>query len=139
MNFCAEWLNNLLGSMDENCDSCLFEACAKLHYRVNGMDDILEKYIGNLPGFLSFLEKEWGWKIMCSEDGHQLTIDEGKEFCVCPVARDVQGKASGQLCKCSEKFGEQMFEKVCRKKVTAKVVRSVLRDGESCIYEVSGL
>lgn len=49
MDFCVEWLNHLLNSLDENCDSCLFENCAKLHYQVNGMDNILEKYVGNLP------------------------------------------------------------------------------------------
>jgi len=68
MDFCAEWLNHLLSSLDENCDSCLFENCAKLHYQVNGMDNILEKYVGNLPSFISFLEKEWGWEITYSED-----------------------------------------------------------------------
>ncbi len=45
MDFCAEWLNHLLSSLDENCDSCLFENCAKLHYQVNGMDNISEKYV----------------------------------------------------------------------------------------------
>ena len=68
MDFCVEWLNHLLNSLDENCDSCLFENCAKLHYQVNGMDNILEKYVGNLPSFISFLEKEWGWEITYSED-----------------------------------------------------------------------
>ena len=75
MDFCAEWLNNLLCSLDKNCDSGLFDSCAKLHYQMNGMDDILE----------------------------------------------------------------QMFSKVCRKKVEAKVKRSILRDGKSCIYELSNL
>lgn len=57
MDFCVEWLNHLLNSLDENCDSCLFENCAKLHYQVNGMDNILEKYVGNLPSFISFWKK----------------------------------------------------------------------------------
>ena len=103
MDFCAEWLNHLLSSLDENCDSCLFENCAKLHYQVNGMDNILEKYVGNLPSFISFLEKGWGWEITYSEDGQQL------------------------------------FSRVCQKNISAKVKRSVLRDGQSCIYEISGL
>ena len=139
MDFCAEWLNNLLSSLDENCDSCLFENCAKLHYQVNGMDKVLEKYTGDLPLFISFLEKEWGWKIEYSEDGHQLLVDENKDYCVCPVTKNIQGKVSGNLCNCSEKFAEQMFSKVCQKKITAKVKRSVLRDGKSCIYEISDL
>ncbi|MDE7283633.1 MAG: hypothetical protein K2N85_08645 [Lachnospiraceae bacterium] len=137
MDFCAEWLNNLLCSMDKNCDSCLFESCANLHYKVNGMDNILEKYVGNLPEFISFLEKEWGWKITYSEDESQLLVDENKDFCVCPITQNVQGKVSGMLCNCSEKFAEQMFSKVCKKKIAAKVKRSILRDGKSCIYEIS--
>lgn len=64
MDFCAEWLNSLLSSLDKNCDNCVFESCAKLHYDVNNMDGLLEKYIGNLSAFISFLEKEWGWKIL---------------------------------------------------------------------------
>ena len=139
MDFCAEWLNNLLSSLDENCGSCLFENCAKLHYQVNGMDNILEKYVGNLSSFISFLEKEWGWKITYSEDGQQLLVDENKDFCVCPIVNNIQGKVSDKLCNCSEKFAEQMFSKVCQKNICAKVKRSVLRDGQSCIYEISGL
>lgn len=139
MDFCAEWLNHLLSSLDENCDSCLFENCAKLHYQVNGMDNILEKYVGNLPSFISFLEKGWGWEITYSEDGQQLLVDENKDFCVCPIANNIQGKASGKLCNCSEKFADQIFSRVCQKNISAKVKRSVLRDGQSCIYEISGL
>lgn len=139
MDFCAEWLNHLLCSMDQNCDSCLFESCAKLHYQVNGMDAILEKYVGNLPAFVAFLEKEWGWNVTVSEDGSQLLLDENKDFCVCPITQNVQGKVSGTLCNCSEKFAEQMFSKICEKKVVAKVKRSVLRDGKSCIYEITVL
>lgn len=136
MDYCAEWLNHLLCSMDQNCDSCLFEACAKLHYQVNGMDAILEKFVGDLP---AFLEKEWGWKVTVSEDGSQLLIDENKDFCVCPITQNVQGKVSGTLCNCSEKFAEQMFSKICEKKAVAKVKRSVLRNGKSCIYEITVL
>lgn len=137
MDFCAEWLNNLLRSIDKDCDSCLFESCANLHYQVNGMDNILEKYVGNLPAFISFLENEWGWKITYSEDGSQLLVDENKDFCVCPITQNVQGRVSGMLCNCSEKFAEQMFSKVCQKKIVAKVRRSILRDGKSCIYEIT--
>lgn len=139
MDFCAEWLNHLLGSLDQNCGSCLFEACANFHYRTNGMDAMIEDYIGDLPGFLTFLGKEWGWHTACSEDGTRLLIDENKDFCVCPITQRVQGPVSGMLCNCSEKFAEQMFSKVCGKRVTAKVVRSILRDGKSCMYEISNL
>lgn len=136
MDFCAEWLNHLLCSLGEKCDKRTFETCAHLHHQVNDMDAILKKYAGDLPAFISFLEKEWGWKITLSEDGNQLLVDEDKDFCVCPIAQKVEGKVSGTLCNCSEAFAEQMFSKVCQREVTARVKRSVLRDGKSCIYEV---
>ena len=136
MDFCAEWLNSLLCSLGKNCDSCLFEACAHLHYKVNGMDAILEKYVGDLPAFISFLEKEWGWKVTLSEKGNQLLVDENKDFCVCPIMQKVEGEVSGVLCNCSEEFAKKMFSKVCQREVEAKVKRSVLREGESCIYEI---
>lgn len=34
---------------------------------------------------------------------------------------------------------EQMFSKICEKKVEEKVKRSILRDGKSCIYEITVL
>ena len=137
MDFCAEWLNCLLGALEPDCGSGLFKACAKFHYQANGMDAIIEDYIGDLPGFLAFLEKEWGWRTAFSEDGTRLLIDENKDFCVCPITQRVQGPVSGMLCNCSEKFAELMFSRVCGKQVEARVVRSVLRDGKSCIYEIS--
>lgn len=139
MDFSAEWVNCLLCSMGDCCDSRLFKKCADLHYRVNGMDAILDKFIGNLPAFISFLESEWGWKITFDEINHLLSVDENKDFCVCPIAHNVAENMSENLCNCSEKFAEKMFSKVCGKKVTARVKRSVLRDGKSCIYEISGL
>lgn len=59
------------------------------------------------------------------------------DFCVCSITQNVQGKVSDILCNYSEKFAEQMFSKVCQKKIVAKVKRSILRDGKSCIYEIS--
>ena len=41
--------------------------------------------------------------------------------------------------KKDEKFADQIFSRVCQKNISAKVKRSVLRDGQSCIYEISGL
>lgn len=141
MNFCAEWLNHLLQAINRECDSkeCLFEECACFHYQINEMDKVLEKYVGNLPEFILFLEKEWGWIIKVSENESKLIVDENKDYSVCPIAKDLHGKVSPSLCSCSEKFAEKMFSKVCKKKVTAKVKRSVIHDGKSCIYEISVL
>lgn len=138
-DFCAEWVNSLLKDIDKKCDSkdCLFDSCANFHYQVNQMDAILENYIGNLQGFISFLDAEWGWKTTISKDGNTILVDENKDYCVCPIAEKVKGEVSPLLCNCSVKFAKKMFSKACQKEVDAKVKRSFLRDGKSCIYEIS--
>ena len=98
------------------------------------MDNILEKYVGNLPSFISFLEKEWGWEITYSEDGQQLLVDENKDFCVCPIANNIQGKASGKLCNCSEKF----FAQFSTEPLPAKAGRfgMLLKQPKACTLKV---
>lgn len=45
------------------------ESCANLHYQVNEIDNILEKYVGNLPAFISFLKKSGDGKSCIYEVG----------------------------------------------------------------------
>lgn len=133
LDFLAEWLNHLLKGIEKEC---LFAECANFHYHLNKMDDKLEAYIGDLDGFLSFLTETYGWQITRSEDGKTITVDENKEYCVCPVANQIKGDVSHALCYCSESYAKKMFSKVCQKEVQAKVLRSYVRDGKSCIYEI---
>lgn len=100
------------------------------------MENLIQDYIGNMPDFLTFLQREWGWRITVSEDENTILIDENKDFCVCPVAQTMGGQIPKNLCRCSEAFARKMFTAVARKEVTATVVRSVIRDGKSCMYEI---
>lgn len=142
-DFCAEWLNQMLHGMEHSCSiECiqkneLFENCASLHYQTNQMDNILEKYIGKLSEFITFLEHEWGWKITADSKQQKLLVDENKNFCCCPISAKLDGNVSPLLCNCSEHFAKMMFSKVCQKEVQTRVVRSFLRDKKSCIYEIS--
>lgn len=137
-DFCAEWLNCLLKTLENGGDRIgnLFERCAVFHYEANQMDTLLEPYIGDLQGFLGFLEKEWNWKICWSEEENVILADENKEYCVCPVTGRISGEVSPILCDCSAAFARKMFSKVCGKEVRASVKRSFLRDGKSCIYQI---
>ena len=101
--FCVNWTNELLKGLEKkpmDLDEA-FRGCADFHYRFNQMDRVLEPYVGDLKGFLAFLEKDLGWAITVSDDGKTITADECKEKCVCPVSAEMTGKMSGMLCNCS--------------------------------------
>lgn len=135
--FMAGWTGELIKALEDCGDkNNFFGGCADYHYHQNRMEDILKNYKENLEGFLQFLEREWGWIIHISKDKTVITIDENKEECVCPVVHAMEGKVSGIICCCSEKFAQKMFSVVTGKNVQAKVIRSVIRDGKSCIYEI---
>jgi len=112
------------------------EKCACFHYRANNMDCLLEKYVGDLIGFTDFLQREYGWIIQIDNNNKRIMVDENKDFCVCPITAATHGKVSTILCDCSAHYASKMFSRVLEKEVGAKVKRSFLRDGLSCIYEI---
>ena len=138
--FSLAWQSNLLKAIDEGkTGKAVFTYCAKYHYDKNNMDCIIEKYAGDLYGFVNFLQENWGWIVKFSEDGKRMIVDENKDFCVCPVAnalKETENVIPPSLCNCSEQFAKNMFSKVVGKEVGIRVVRSIIRDGKSCIYEI---
>lgn len=138
--FSLAWQNNLLKAIDEGkTGKEVFTYCAKYHYDKNDMDRIIENYVGDLNGFVRFLQESWGWIITFSEDGKKIIVDENKDFCVCPVANAFKQTGNDiptNLCNCSEQFARMMFSKVVGNEVHTKVIRSMIRDGKSCIYEI---
>lgn len=141
LEFCLAWQNNLLKAIDEGkTGKEVFTYCAKYHYDKNDMDRIVENYVGDLYGFAGFLQENWGWIVKFSEDGNKIIVDENKDFCVCPVANTLKQTGNDlpqSICNCSEQFAQYMFSKVVGKEVNTKVIRSIIRDGKSCIYEIS--
>lgn len=140
LEFSLAWYNNLLRAVDEGkTDKEAFQYCAKYHYDRNEMDRVLEDYIGDLDGFINFLKETWGWIVNLSEDGTKVIVNENKNSCVCPVVKMLKQTSNDvprSICNCSEQFAEYMFSQVVGKVVHAKVIRSIIRDGKSCIYEI---
>lgn len=134
------WIALLLDSLEsvESPELCrqLIRNSAKAHYAHLNMDQFLDPFIGQLNNFILFIEKEWGWKIDYRKESGILLADENKNVCVCPILNpDLAGKSSA-LCYCSEGFAELMFSKVCQKDVSARVISSIHRGNEHCIYEI---
>jgi hypothetical protein len=110
--------------------------CHGAHFDAIGMGGILEKYIGSMDSFINFLEKEWNWKVTYDKEKKTIMADENKEKCICPLVKEGV-ITSRKICSCSEGFAERMFSLVLQKEVRAEVVRSYIRDEESCIYKIT--
>ena len=140
MSFIQEWTESLLEQIETSYKETeykdLFRGCAEYHYRHLNMEETLQKYIGDLTGFIEFISKEWGWIITFNPEKNEIIADENKNFCVCPIVANSTKKISRVLCHCSESFAEKMFTKVIGSKVEANVIQSVLAGDSSCVYRI---
>ena len=140
-SFCAGWAGRLLEGLEDDCPREVRERvwarCAQYHYEVNRMDEALAPFVGDLEGFLEFLARTYGWIITVEKGGGRLLVDENKDHCVCPIAQALENRVSRELCGCSALYARRMFSKVLGREVRAQVRRSFLRDGQSCIYEIT--
>jgi hypothetical protein len=134
-----QWLIRLLENLDQNIDKAelrkIIKMSAGVHYDQLKMDELLSGYTGKLKEFVSYLEKEWGWRVNYDEEAGVIIADENKSYCVCPVLKGTPA-GSPAICYCSEGFAERMFSKVAGVAVTAEVVSSVRRGDKTCIYRV---
>ncbi len=134
-NWISEMLHQMT-SVEEEKARIIFKNMAQIHYQQLQMDKILEPHIGNLDGFISFLEKEWGWKIFYDKEKNIIIADENKDHCVCPmINRDVENVSL--MCYCSEGFAERMFSTVTGENAKAVVISSVLKGNETCKYQIN--
>lgn len=141
IKFTSGWTEELLKNMSKECETRnspeAIKDCANYHYRSLDMDKILDRYVGDLEGFLKFLTETWGWIVECDLLKQEIIANENKEFCVCPVKESYkEGQLSSLLCNCSEGFAERIFSKVTGKKVHAKVINSILQGDKNCIYRI---
>ena len=138
-DFTVGWTAALLQGMEKYSENTYnsFEKCACFHYSANRMDEIINNYVGNLDCFLDFLSDAWGWKITKSDDNKKIIVDENKDYCVCPVVHQIKDNVPENICYCSEHFAKKMFSAVMGREVKVRVIRSFVRDGRSCVYEIT--
>ncbi len=133
------WISNLLSNLDQELDEeakrSVLKSCSMVHYENLKMDDVLLPYIGNLEGFIGFLEEKWGWKVEYNKTEKTVVADENKNYCVCPmINKDNENKSA--ICFCSEGFAEKMFSVVAGVSAKATVISSIQRGDERCIYKI---
>jgi len=138
LKFCGNYLAHMLNVMEHIPEERMKETlreCSKYHYAANNMDDLLEEYVGNLDGFVTFLTEQWGWKITYDKENGIIIADENKSKCVCPIVAE-SDQISPNLCFCSEGFAARMFSKVTGHEIKTRIVASILRGDTHCVYEI---
>lgn len=135
-----KWLSAVLCSVSPQMMTSELKSSIKqgalVHYKQINMDAVLADFVGNLDKFITFLEKEWNWKLNYDAGSNTLIADENKDFCVCPVIKFSKEIDTSALCYCSEGFAEKMFSVVSQKEAKAKVEASIRRGDKSCIYKI---
>lgn len=134
------WVTDLLSQihqLEEGQQRNILKCCAEVHYAHLKMDDILAPFVGNLDGFIGFLESNWGWKVHYDREEKLIIADEQKTYCVCPVLQGQENTKGAAMCYCSEGFAEKMFEVVCQAPVEARVISSVRRGDSKCVYKIA--
>lgn len=133
-----EWLGELLSSIEKNCseEKCalLSDQCGACHYK--SMEQMIEKYVGDQQGFIKLMAEEHGQVITYDEVKKSIRVDENKPYCVCPITQCMNGKkVSPVLCNCSASMTQKMILKITGKEVKSRVVSSILRGDQCCVYE----
>lgn len=140
LKFMQDWISMLLLQVDENTndEECrkIMKPCAMAHYNYLEMDNVLAPYKGDIEKFNAFISGEWGWKVNYNKEKGIITADENKSYCVCPMVNKEKGVRSSILCFCSEGFAEKMFSTVVGHPVKARVVSSIHKGNDRCIYEI---
>lgn len=140
-DFSTTWAMVLLRGVSENCsagelDACL-KQCADCHYENCGRGKIAAQFAGDLDGFVRFLEEKFGFLIQIDYENRKILYDVNQACCICPMAEHYDGELPKSLCECSRFFTERMFSEVLQRPVHTKLLRSWLRDGKSCLYEIT--
>lgn len=134
-----EWLSILLSNiskvLDENEKREILKKCASAHYQDLEMDKVLVSYRYDLNKFIHFLENEWNWKIDYNKTTKTIIADENKDHCVCPIINNNESDLSA-MCYCSEGFAELMFSYITGVSVSARVISSIHRGNDRCIYKI---
>ena len=135
-----EWISTLMFSLDIQTgreeSRQIMKKCARAHYDHLKMDEVLLPYIGDLKKFVQFLTSNWNWVVNFDQEKQIVIADENKDFCVCPLVNQERTVNSAVLCYCSEGFAEMMFSKISGKTAEARIISSIHRGNERCIYEI---
>ena len=136
-SFVQDRYAKLLALMGERMDARAFGSLMEdLGRFCASRTGIAQRFPGDPDGFFGELRHRWHADIAYDRDHGKVSIAfaAGSE-CVCPLLK--KGLASGSACQCSVGSLKGLFEEVFGGSPDVRIVESVLRGGQRCLFEVT--
>ena len=93
---------------------------------------LLEKYKGDLKGFLALVQTAWLERAELDEKAGTLRVIGKPAPCACPLVKP--GRTPASFCRCTLGWQEAVFSTLTGKPVTAEIVETVLGGGVRCSF-----
>lgn len=97
--------------------------------------ELIEKYQGNIDGFINEFESRTGENIEYDRKNSLITVigpERGK--CYCPLVD--QKFISKKICDCSLGWQQYTYETLLGKEVEAELIESVLPGSKRCVFQI---
>jgi len=95
---------------------------------------LLNKYKGDLKGFLALVQTAWLEKAELDEKAGTLRVVGKPAPCACPLVK--QGRTPAAFCRCTLGWQEAVFSALIGKPVTAEIEETVLGGGSRCSFRM---
>ena len=93
---------------------------------------LLDKYKGDLKGFLALVQTAWLEKAELDEKAGTLRVVGKPAPCACPLVKP--GLTPASFCRCTLGWQEAVFSTLAGKPVTAEIEETVLGGGTRCSF-----
>ena len=95
---------------------------------------LLDKYRGNVKGFLAVVQTAWLEKAELDEKAGTLRVVGKPAPCACPLVKP--GRTPAAFCRCTLGWQEAVFSTLMGKPVTAEIEETVLGGGTRCSFRI---
>jgi predicted ArsR family transcriptional regulator len=96
---------------------------------------LVQKYRGDLQGFLAKVKTAWLEKAEYDEKTGILRVIGKPSPCACPLVK--VGRTPADFCNCTLGWQQEVFSTVIGKPVTAEIEETVLRGGIRCSFRIT--
>jgi hypothetical protein len=93
---------------------------------------MVDKYRGNLDGFLDEARKQWVEKAEYDGAAGTIRIVDKSKSCTCPLVK--AGETPADFCECTLGLQEAAYSAILGKPVRASLEESILRGGNRCVF-----
>jgi hypothetical protein len=132
------WAADVVDGLDVHADasvrSKILEACGRSC--AHSFQASIEKFKGDLEGFLADAKENWGATVSLSDDKAEL-LYQGKPQaqCMCPLGQNPPMK-SKSFCTCSNGWMKETFAMITGKEVDVELEKSIIRGDGQCAWRL---